>query len=93
MYNLKGQKPSSWKGITSEHTIKGLPERIVVGSNNFWVVRTSVETLVFPFYGGDALTSFEGDRKIRPDSEVKVVDGTSISVQCYDGKQRAVKLK
>jgi hypothetical protein len=93
MYNLKGQKPSSWKGITSEHTIKGLPERIVVGGNNFWVVRTSVETLVFPFYGGDALTSFEGDRKIRPDSEVKVVDGTSISVQCYDGKQRTVKLK
>ena len=64
-----------------------------MGNNNFWVVRTSVETLVFPFYGGDALTSFEGDRKIRPDSEVKVVDGTSISVQCYDGKQRAVKLK
>lgn len=93
MYNLKGQKPASWKGITSEHTIKGLPERIVVGGNNFWVVRTSVETLIFPFNGGESLTSLAGDRKIRPDSEVAVVDGTSVSVQCYDGKRRTVKLK
>ena len=93
MYNLKGQKPASWKGIASEHAIKGLPERIVVGGNNFWVVRTSVETLIFPFYGGESLTSFEGDRKIRPDSDVKVVDGASVSVQCYDGKIRTVKLK
>ena len=93
MYNLKGQKPASWKGITSAQTIKGLPERIVVGGNNFWVVRTSVETLIFPFYGGESMTSFEGDRKIRQDSEVKVVDGASVSVQCYDGKRRTVKLK
>lgn len=93
MYNLKGQKPSAWKGITSAETIKSLPERITLGGNDFWVVRTSIQTLIYPFYGGASLTVFEGDKKIRPDSEVKAVDGTSVKVLCYDGKTRTVKLK
>lgn len=93
MYNLKGRKPSSWKSITAPETIKGLPERIVVGGNTFWVVRTSVQTLIYPFSGGAALTVFKGDQMIRPDSEIRVSDGTSVSVDCYDGKSRSVKLK
>lgn len=93
MYNLKGQKPSLWKGIKSSDTIKGLPERIVAGGSGYWVVRTSKETLIYPFYGGDPLTVFEGDRKIRPDSEVRVVEGSSVEVRCYDGKSRTVSLK
>ena len=40
MYNLKGQKPSSWKGIHADQTVKSLPERIVVGGSSFWVVRS-----------------------------------------------------
>lgn len=93
MYNLKGRKPSSWKTITAPETIKGLPERLEVGGNTFWVVRTSVQTLIYPFSGGSALTVFKGDQMIRPDSEVRMVDGTSVSVECYDGKERTVKLK
>ena len=93
MYNLKGRKPSSWKTITAPETIKGLPERIQVGGNTFWVVRTSIQTLIYPFSGGSALTVFKGDQMIRPDSEVRVSDGTSVSVDCYDGKARTVKLK
>ena len=93
MYNLKGQKPSSWKGIKASETIKSLPEKITVGGSSFWVVRTSLQTLVYPFYGGDPLTAFEGDQMIRPDSEVKAVDGTTVEAVCYDGKRRTVKLK
>ena len=93
MYNLKGQKPSSWKGIKASETIKSLPEKIAVGGSSFWVVRTSLQTLVYPFYGGDPLTAFEGDQMIRPDSEVKAVDGTTVEAVCYDGKRRTVKLK
>lgn len=93
MYNLKGQKPSSWKGIKASETIKSLPEKITVGGSSFWVVRTSLQTLVYPFYGGDPLTTFEGDQMIRPDSEVKTVDGTTVEAVCYDGKRRTVKLK
>ena len=93
MYNLKGEKPASWKGIEASETIKSLPEKITVGGNSYWVVRTSVQTLIYPFYGGAPLTSFEGDQMIRPDSEIKIIDGTAVEVACYDGKRRTVKLK
>lgn len=92
MYDMKGRKPDSWKGIRAEETIKALPELLNAGGRSFWVVRTSVQTLIFPFTGGEPLTTFEGDRKIRPDSPVSVIDGTSVEVECYDGHTRTVKL-
>jgi hypothetical protein len=93
MYNLKGQKPASWKGITATETIKNLPERLVVGGSTFWVVRTSIQTLIYPFYGGEPLTAFTGDQMIRPDSQVRTVDGTTVEFTCYDGKVRTAALK
>ena len=93
MYNLKGQKPASWKGITSSETIKNLPERLVLGGNTFWVVRTSIQTLIYPFYGGDSLTVFSGNQMIRPDSQIKAVDDMTVEFTCYDGKIRTAKLK
>ena len=93
MYNLKGKKPDSWRSIAPEETIKSLPEKLIAGGKNFWVVRTSMQTVIYPFYGGEPLTVFEGDEKIRPDSEVKVLDNTSVQVNCYDGKSRTVKIR
>ena len=93
MYNLKGVRPSSWTTITAPETIKGLPERLEVGGKTFWVVRTSIQTLIYPFGGGGAVTGFKGDQMIRPDSEVTVADASSVSVSCYDGQTRTVRLK
>ena len=93
MYNLKGQKPASWKGIKPDETVKALPERIIVGGSTFWVVDTSIQKLIYPFYGGDPLTAFTGNQMIRPDSEVRILDDLSVEVNCYDGKRRTVKLK
>ncbi len=93
MYNLKGKKPASWKSITAPETIKALPEHIQVGGNTFWVVRTAIQTLIYPFSGGTAVTAFKGDEMIRPDSIIEILDGTSVSVECYDGKTRTVRLK
>ena len=93
MYNLKGKKPESWKGIAAPETVKSLPERITVGGKDFWVVRTSVQTLIYPFYGGEPVVVLEGDDKVRPDSEVKILDATSVQVNCYNGKTRTLKLK
>ena len=93
MYNLKGKKPDSWKGISAPERIKELPERLEVGGSTYWVVRTSIQTLIYPFYGGSPLTTFTGDKMILPKSEVAVVDGTSVSVECYDGQKRTVVLK
>ena len=93
MYNLKGQKPASWKGIALQETIKCLPERIEVGGRTYWIVRTSKQTLIYPFTGGEPLTTFTGQQMIMPDSSVDVVDEASVQVQCYDGKARIVKVK
>lgn len=93
MYNLKGKKPEAWKDITSDEKIKSLPERLTVGGKDFWVVRTAVQTLIFPFYGGAPLTVFEGDAMIRPDSEIKILDNASVQAVSYDGKARTVALK
>ena len=93
MYDMKGRKPEAWKGIKAEETIKALPELIDVGGKSFWVVRTSIQTLIFPFVGGEPVTTFEGNRKIRPDSPVIMADDTSLEVECYDGHTRTIKLK
>ena len=93
MYNLKGRKPDQWKTITAGETIKALPQRLTLSGKDFWVVRTSIRTLIFPFYGGDPLTVFEGDAMIRPDSEIRVVDAQTVEFDCYDGKMRTLKIK
>lgn len=92
MYDMKGNRPDSWKGIRVEETIKGLPERIKAGDRSWWVVRTSIQTLVFPFMGGEPLTVFEDDKMIRPDSEIRILEGPAISFECYDGETRTLKL-
>lgn len=91
MYNLHGRKPAQWKGITSKEKIKGLPEPVKVGGSTWWVVRTSMQTLIFPFYGGDPVTVYEGDKMIRPDSPVEPVDG-GVKVTRYDGRTVTVHL-
>ncbi len=93
MYNLQGKKPAQWKTITAKETIKGLPELIKAGGRSYWVVRTSIQTLIYGFYGGEPITVFSGDKMIRPDSKVTPGDGASVSVVCYDGKTHTIKLK
>ena len=87
---LHGKKPDSWKDITANETIKGLPELITLKGKRYWVVRTSIQTLFFPFMGGDALKTGEKNKMVRPDSPVEVSDNT-VKVLCYDGKQRTLK--
>ena len=93
MYNLKGERPESWSTITSGDMIKGLPERIVVGGNTFWIVRTAIQTLIYPFGGGEPVSKLTGDQMALPQTEVKVLDDASVEVECYDGKLRTIKLK
>ena len=93
MYNLHGEKPDLWKGITCKEKIKSLPERLVVDGKGFWVVRTSIQTLIYPFNGGSPLSDFEGDKMILPTAVVKVKNATTLEAECYDGKIRTVKIK
>lgn len=93
MYDLKGEKPDFWKGITHTNTIKALPERLEMGDKTFWVVRTSLQTLIYPFEGGEPLTTLEGDEQILPTSDVKVKNDSIVEVESYDGLTRTIILK
>ena len=91
MYDLQGQKPAAWKGIYAPETVKALPELLEVKDKQYWVVRTSIRTLVYGFDGGDPLTKDEGGKMIRPDSPV-TPSAKGVTVECYDGKTRDIKL-
>lgn len=93
MYNLKGQRHADWTAIKSTDLIKGLPEKIEVGGNIYWVVRTSLQTLIYPFMGGEPISTFVGDQMAVPNTEVTVLDDTSIEVESYDGKKRTIRLR
>ncbi|MCQ2147745.1 MAG: hypothetical protein MJZ16_09545, partial [Bacteroidales bacterium] len=91
LYNLHGKKPEHWKGITSTETIKSLPELLEVKGKKYWVVRTGLQTQIYGFNGGEPLTKNEGDKMIRPDSQINVDEKGNISAICYDGKERNIK--
>lgn len=92
MYDLHGKTPSAWKDIKSEETIKSLPELLRVKGKRFWVVRTSVRTVIYGFDGGSPVYNPGGNKMLRPDAKIKVNDNGSVSALCQDGKERVLKL-
>ena len=93
LYNLHGQKAAGWKGIKAPETVKSLPELLEVKGKKYWVVRTSIRTLVYGFEGGEPLTRDEGGKMIRPDSDIRPTSRGQLTVSCYDGKTRDIKLQ
>jgi len=91
MFNLHGVIPDFWKGITTDEKIIALPELVNVDGVRYWAVRTSVQTQIFPFEGGDPVYREEGAKSVRRDSAIEV-DGKSLKVTCNDGKNRNIKL-
>lgn len=92
LVNLHGKPKKDWKGITVKETVKTIPELLNVGKSRFWIVRTSMQTLLFPFNGGDPVVRGEGDKMIRPDSPITVNGSGSITAKCYDAKDRTYKI-
>ena len=92
LYDLHGRKADGWLGIKAPETVKDLPSLIEVKGKKYWIVRTSIRTLIYPFNGGDTLTKADGDKMIRPDAELTVTPKGTLSAACYDGKVREIKL-
>lgn len=65
MYNLHGQKPSGWKGITSGEVIRTLPEMVLSGGKHYWLVTTSGGDLLYEFYGGEPLKQREMNKILK----------------------------
>lgn len=91
-YDMHGRRPAGWQGIAAPETVKGLPECIEADGRRYWIVRTSLQTLVYGFSGGEPLTKGEGNKLFRPDTDI-TVKGNKLSGLCYDGRTRDIKLK
>lgn len=90
-YNLHGEKVAGFKGIRSPETVKNLPELLEVKGKRYWVVRTSIQTLIYPFEGGEPLLKAEGGKMLKPDA-LLTPTSKGVSAECYDGKTREIKL-
>lgn len=64
LYNMKGEKPSSWKGITCDETILSLPEYFTIDGKSHWAVHTATRTLVYELLGGEPVKTLPGYVKI-----------------------------
>ena len=90
-YNLHGAKVQGWKGIKAPETVKNLPDLLEGGGKRYWVVRTSIQTLLYPFEGGEPLFKAESGKMLKPDATVSLT-AKGVSGECYDGKTREFKL-
>ncbi|MCQ2143671.1 MAG: hypothetical protein MJY56_06350 [Bacteroidales bacterium] len=61
MYNLKGEVPSSWKGIAPKEKILGLPDYREVAGRSYWILHTETNTQVYGFYAGEPLKVLDGN--------------------------------
>ena len=92
MYSIDGKPRTWWKGIELTETVKRIPELIAVGDSRYWIARTSVAAYIIPFEGGKPVSPLEGDKRLRPEADIKTVKDGSVSAVCLDGKERTVKL-
>ena len=92
LYDLHGKPKKAWKGIRVQETVKVLPMLLETGKSRWWIVRTSKQTLLFPFAGGEPAAQGDGGKMIRPDSEIKPAGSGAVLAKCYDGKERTFKL-
>ena len=90
-YNLHGETVPGWKGIAAPETVKNLPELLEIGSKRYWVVRTSIQTLIYPFEGGNPLYKADGGKMLKPDA-LLTPSAKGVKAECYDGKTREIKL-
>jgi len=90
-YNLHGEKVAGFKGIRAPETVKNLPELLEVNGKRYWVVRTSIQTLIYPFEGGEPLYKADGGKMLKPDARIAPTS-KGVSAECYDGKTRDIKL-
>ena len=92
-FDLHGNTAEGWQGIEVKETIKSLPEPVFVGDKVYWAVRTSIQTLFYEYEGGPALAKNSKTPMVRPDTEIQVNDDGTVSVTCYDGKVRKLKMQ
>ena len=91
LYNHRGEPATGWNEITVSETIRALPERVKVGGNYYWLLRTAYRTLIYDAFG-KPVADFD-QYELMPDSKFVVYSNDAVVVKTKAGKDMILNLK
>ncbi|MDP3435880.1 MAG: hypothetical protein Q8S04_01415 [Bacteroidales bacterium] len=81
-----------WSNISTEERIKSFPELIESGENRYWVLRTSLRTMIYSI-NGIPVANFTGDMRLANNTPVKPDRQGVVNVKTASGKNISVDLE
>ncbi|PKO98573.1 MAG: hypothetical protein CVU13_09050 [Bacteroidetes bacterium HGW-Bacteroidetes-8] len=81
-----------WNNISVEERIKSFPELIVSGENRYWVLRTSLRTMIYSI-NGTPVANFTGEMRLANNTPVKPDRQGVVTVKTASGKNISVDLE
>lgn len=91
LYDLDGKLAEGWTGPQTDETIKCLPELLEINSRRYWVVTTSLQTIICDF-NGKPVADFSGSKKMRPGTDIVRISGDDVEVETYDARKWRLNL-
>ena len=92
LYSQNGTPYNGWMPLTAEEKILALPEMLTVGNENYWVVRTAYQTIIFS-NNGIRLTDTARKKQLKNDSKIDILSSSELGVQILDGKDMVLNLE
>ena len=82
----------AWSNIRTEERIKSFPSLLKIGKNNYFVLRTDVQTHIYTSNGIEVVKLPPGE-KIAPDSEIEIISSGEIIVKSDRNRFFGVNVK
>lgn len=89
LYNRDGTPHKAWSDISTDETIKNFPHPIIIDGNRYWVLRTSLKSVIYTT-NGNPVTAVKGRSALAVDTPVEHVGGGIVKVK--DISNRAILL-
>jgi hypothetical protein len=81
-----------WSNISAEERIKSFPELIESGENRYWVLRTSLRTMIYSI-NGTPVANFTGEMRLANNTPVKPDRQGVVNLKTASGKNISVDLE
>lgn len=81
-----------WSDIRLPETIREFPELKDFGGNRYWILRTSLRTMIYTV-NGIPVTDIKEKNRIKPDSPVIPLSGSDVLVQTLQGRNISINLE
>ena len=91
-YDIDGRRVPGWNTVSLAERIIALPELLEAGGKNYWVVRTSYQTLIYDARGM-VCADFSKKRRLSRDSAVEPVSSREVAVTTSDGRSMLLDLE